>query len=95
MEIKRDNADNCYSHGMHKSGSKLMNGICRLVYKEGEIEEGVFLNGKLNGYCRLIFENGAYFIGMYKDDQREGWGKYVFTDGRVKEGIWKNNDFKG
>jgi len=40
-----------------------MEGIGRICFTDGEIQEGFFVNGSKNGFGRTIYPKGSYYIG--------------------------------
>ena len=49
--------------GFFIKGTSAAEGICRRVWNDGTITEGMFRNDKLNGYGRVIFTDGGYYVG--------------------------------
>ena len=84
-----------YAQGMFLEGTKQAHGLCRSVFKDGRVYEGMFLNDKRNGFGRSLWPNGNYYIGGYKDNKKSGPGKLVHADGTIEEGTWENNGLKG
>ena len=49
----------------------------------GQLDEGVYVDGKINGYGRLIYKDGGYHEGYFMNSIEHGLGKHV------REGEWK------
>ena len=54
-----------------------MEGIGRICFTDGEIQEGFFVNGSKNGFGRTIYPKGSYYIGIFCDDKKHGKGVKV------------------
>ena len=89
-----DQDDGYITSGFHKNLTNDPHGICRKVEKEGQITDGMFLNGKLNGYGRVVGLS-FYYTGMWKDDVYHGKGKFVQVFGGTLEGTFANGIFTG
>lgn len=81
QEIKKIHFMKSYYYGMFKPDTEVVNGVCRRVIKDGQIQEGLFVNDELNGFARVIYEDGDYYIGMFKDHDYYGHGKMVNSKG--------------
>lgn len=55
-------------------------GIGVMTYKNGNIYEGTFENGKRNGYGKLITKR-CQKIGLWKDDKPDGIQKEIKNNG--------------
>ena len=94
QEIKKNQFKPGCSHGMFVKGTNVVNGICRVIYKDGTIQEGMYVQAKRHGFMRIFYPDGNFFVGMYRDRTRQGPGRCVYADGRVEEGVWENGNFK-
>ena len=81
--------------GQLKKAVEVQEGIGIAVYRNGDIYEGYWKDGKRNGKGRYIFNNKKYFIGDSKDGKWHGYGVMYFEDGNRYEGKWKDNKFHG
>ncbi len=81
-------ADNCVS-------GNCVNGIGKMVYANGDIYEGDFVNGKKQGQGTFTFKNGQAYFGRFFDNLRNGKGKFTFSDGSIYEGSFANDNFIG
>ncbi len=45
-----------------------------MIYEDGDIYEGYWLNNKFSGKGRLIDIDGSYYIGNWKNDNIDGYG---------------------
>lgn len=63
-----------------------MNGVGR--GQSTQLQEGLWVNGKLNGYGRVIFDDGRVYEGELKDQVKFGLGTFYFADGRSQTGTW-------
>ena len=66
IEFKRVDDGVYITIGFHKKGTNQPHGVCRQVYKDGGIWEGMFLDGYLNGYGRRVHWIGID-TGMWKN----------------------------
>ena len=46
----------------------LFNGKGQLIYKDGTVYDGEFINGKKNGYGIILYPSGLKTEGKFKDD---------------------------
>lgn len=70
------------------------NGYGRLVYQDGSIYEGNFINKERAGYGMFIWkEDLASFGGEWEASKRHGKGAFVDDKGKKQEGYWKNDQF--
>ena len=67
----------------------------RMRYRNGEVYEGDFVEGKKHGYGVYRWGDGSVFEGWYIDDKKQGHGKYRTADNRMFEGEWKNGMREG
>ena len=44
----------------------------KLIYQNGNIYEGNFLNGKMNGQGKMIYVDGREYTGEFKDNKMHG-----------------------
>jgi hypothetical protein len=70
------------------------NGYGRLVYPDGSIYEGNFLNKERAGFGMFIWkEDLASFGGEWETSKRHGKGAFVDEKGNKQTGYWKNDQF--
>ena len=67
----------------------------RKVYKNGDIYEGQFSEGKRHGRGTYRFANGDIYEGEYRDGKRCGFGRFSFAGGDVYEGEFRDNRYHG
>ena len=65
------------------------------TYKNGDVYEGSFVNGKREGKGTYIFKNGDKYEGEFKAGMKDGYGKYSYSNGNVYEGNWKDDEKNG
>ena len=69
--------------------------IQRKVYKNGDIYEGEFRDGKRHGRGVYRFANGDTYEGEYRNGKRCGYGRFSFANGDVYEGEFWENRYHG
>ncbi len=57
-----------------------------LIWPDGEIYEGHWMNDERNGSGRFIEADGGFYEGNWVDNKKEGHGVYKFLDGSQYEG---------
>ena len=62
------------------------------TYKNGDVYEGSFVNGKREGKGTYIFKNGDKYEGDFKGGMKDGKGKYTYNNGNIYEGDWKEDE---
>jgi tetratricopeptide (TPR) repeat protein len=72
-----------------------VNGRGKMVYSNGNIYEGDFVNGKAEGHGTSNFADRATYTGQYSKDLFHGKGKYNYPDGSVYDGNWVNGKIEG
>lgn len=50
---------------------------------DGDVYQGVRVNGKLNGFGICTFADGTQCEGYYKDDVMSGKGRFIWKDKTV------------
>ena len=78
--------------GYYKNGRK--NGKGKIVYKDGAIYDGDWLNDNRHGRGKYVFQKYVY-EGDWLNDKANGKGKIVSKDGNIYEGDWLNNNRHG
>ncbi len=88
-EVKTDTAKTAGSQGE----------FVRMAFDNGDVYEGMVLNGKMHGSGKYTCGKGQFYgdvyIGDYKEGKRTGEGKYVFASGSVYEGCFVDGKFHG
>ncbi len=51
-----------------------------MIYKNGDVYEGMWFEGKRSGYGVLTKRCGDHFEGHWVNDVREGQGSYFFSE---------------
>lgn len=70
------------------------NGYGRVVYQDGSIYEGNFINKERAGFGMFIWkEDLASFGGEWEASKRHGKGIFVDEKGNKQTGYWKNDQF--
>lgn len=69
------------------------NGNGKMVWDNGNIYEGQWLNGIKQGTGKLIWANGDVYEGQWQNDIKHGKGKLTLKDGKVYEGDFANDKF--
>ena len=73
-----------------------VNGKGKMVYTNGDIYEGDFVNGNSEGQGVYTAKNGDYYTGEWKYAKKDGYGKeYIKATNTTREGFWKNDVFVG
>lgn len=72
-----------------------VNGRGKMLYANGNIYEGDFVNGKREGLGTSTFTNRATYTGQYSKGLFHGKGKYNYPDGGVYEGNWVDGRIEG
>ena len=62
-------------------------GLGKMIYKNGDIYEGEYLNGEQHGEGKIIFKcpetSFQQYDGFWKSGKYHGKGKYQFSNGDV------------
>jgi len=74
--------------------NNLFDGYGILIWRNGDIYEGQFLEGIINGTGKITSRSYIY-IGGFKDGLFEGEGKITYTNGGSYEGLFKNGLYHG
>ena len=61
----------------------------KLIYSNGDIYEGEFLNDKAHGYGIYTYIDGTKYEGNWKNDKKDGKGKEIYPDGAFYDGDYK------
>ena len=72
-----------------------VNGKGKIIFANGDICEGDFLNGKLDGYANCNYKSGAIYAGNLKEGKMEGNGKMTFENGVSYEVNWSDGKMNG
>ena len=51
-----------------------------MIYENGDIFEGSFINGIREGKGKKLNKNGSSYEGDYKNDLPNGFGTYIFSN---------------
>jgi hypothetical protein len=86
----QNSSSSCHIEGNFKDGK--LNGLGRIKFPSGEIQEGDFKDGKLFGLGKLIFPDGEVWEGEFLGDKLHGLCKKTFSNGNIWEGKFKNGD---
>lgn len=78
---------------------KIYNGSGALLFPDGKVHEGTWLEGKLQGQVKVTYPNGNVYIGEVTDHgysvSRDGYGVMTYSTGEVYEGMWVKGDYDG
>lgn len=93
--IQRINFNGGYYEGEVRN--ELYHGKGKIVFNNGDIKEGTFVNGKLNDRngC-YTWATGDKYVGEFKDGNISGFGEYFYKSGDRYRGSWcddKRNGF--
>jgi hypothetical protein len=63
-----------------------------MIYNNGDIYEGYWLNDKKNGKGIINYHNNEIYEGDFVDDKKEGNGAMNFKNDNLYKGEFKNNE---
>lgn len=72
--------------------STSINGYGIYKYKNGDVYEGDFFEGKRHGLGEYIYKDKSYYRGEWDNDCKSGRGVYC-KNGKEFNGIWSENNF--
>ena len=87
-----------FDHNETYDGEKLdinstsINGYGIYRYKNCDVYEGDFFEGKRQGLGEYIYKDKSYYRGEWENDCKSGRGVYC-KNGKEFNGIWKENNF--
>ncbi len=93
---KIDHVDIRFTDGSKYLGSadeKTLTGNGRMIFINGDVYEGGWLNGIRNGSGKYIWASDDTYDGEWKDDKMSGTGKFVLSNGGMLQGLFENNRF--
>ena len=76
-------------------GTYQLTGEGVLLFSNGDVYEGNFLDGDFDGHGKLTFYNGDVYEGDFVDGERTGQGVLTRLNGDVYEGNFLDGDFDG
>ena len=91
--------ENRYEGGRNTNGAS--HGFGKMIYADGNIYEGNWLNGKRSEKGRLTLTTGTIYEGEWADDKRNGHGEITYGEsssfghGNVYNGGWKDDEKHG
>ncbi len=88
LEKSETKSDNCIS-------GNCINGKGKIVYTDGNIYEGDFVNGKKEGQGTFTVKNGQVYVGQFANEKYSGKGKMTFPDGESYDGDWVDEKMTG
>ncbi|EAY05107.1 meichroacidin, putative [Trichomonas vaginalis G3] len=66
-------------------------GYGKMIFSNGDIYEGMYLNGMRNGKGRYTWKKGGMYEGEYVNHKRQGFGIMHYPDNSTYQGIWFEN----
>ena len=66
-----------------------------MTYKNGDVYEGEWKNGKKHGYGIITYSNGTEYEGEWKNGKMNGQGKLTSLNGTLYQGEWENDIING
>ncbi len=82
-----------YEGGRNVKGEP--HGFGKMVYPNGDIYEGQWINNLRNGTGSYKWPNGGIYEGDWKDGKKDGIGVFKYPDGYIYNGEWKDNKKHG
>jgi len=79
--------------GQYKEGKR--HGRGRLVFKDGSLYEGLFVDDKFSIWGFHIHPGGDFYSGEYKDGLPNGTGHFDNGDNVIYDGSWKDGKQNG
>jgi len=71
------------------------NGSGKIVYDNGDVYAGSFLNGKYEGSGKMDYSNGATYSGEWFEGDPSGYGTMIYSNGEKYAGQFKNGRYEG
>lgn len=65
----------------------------RMVFEDGSVYTGFFLNGLPDGEGECKYVNGEVFKGRWRNGRPSGKGQYVYSNGLVLTGDWEEGKY--
>lgn len=65
----------------------------RMVFEDGSVYTGFFINGLPDGEGECRYVNGDVYKGRWSNGRPAGKGQYVYSNGVVLSGEWKEGKF--
>ena len=67
-----------------------MEGNGKLMWRDGKMYEGNFVNDKREGQGTFSWADGRKYIGEWKAGKQHGVGTYISKEGVERQGEWAN-----
>jgi len=67
----------------------------KMVFDNGDIYDGSWLDGNKYGWGKMIYKNGDIYDGEWDICGKHGQGKMMYKNGDVYEGSWFRNNRDG
>lgn len=77
------------------TGKDIRQGKGKLIWSDGSMYEGWWMNNMTNGRGRLIHADGDVYDGQWLNDKQHGYGQYFHVDGSKYEGFWNQGQYHG
>ena len=65
----------------------------KLVFDDGSVYTGFFVDGLPHGEGECRFKNGDFYKGLWQKGKPQGQGSYVYANGVALNGIWNDGKF--
>jgi hypothetical protein len=65
----------------------------RMVFEDGSVYTGFFINGLPDGEGECKYVNGDVYKGRWRNGRPAGKGHYVYSNGLVLDGEWDNGKY--
>jgi hypothetical protein len=91
----------CHYTGEWKDNMPNGRGILEMIedvppyWANGDMLQGVFINGLLNGEGTYLGIGGQNYNGSFKNGLKDGYGVFIFSSVSKYEGYFKEGEFNG
>ena len=73
----------------------IKNGKMNVVFENGDVYEGDFVNNIKEGYGIMSYNNGEKYQGEFKNNVKDGYGIMIYSNGEKYRGEFKNDEKDG
>ena len=81
--------------GQWDNGQKVGVGVGKIVYSNGSVYEGEFLDGQCHGTGKITYSTSAVYEGGFKNGELHGQGTYSNANGATYSGGWDSGEKSG